>query len=164
MPHFYFLDKSVPAGLLKNQTIPHRSRTETMILKLIMMFTIIPLLELYLLLQLAGYTDLVTTISVVILTGIIGAILTKAQGYAIYSEFHHDLAVGKMPHNTIIEGLCVLVGGALLLTPGLLTDAAGFALVLPPTRKLVCHRIKNYLRRRFQSGSVCTITINSHEL
>lgn len=120
---------------------------QPMIFRLILLFTLLPMLELYVLLMLAEQTSALLTFGLVLITGVIGAITAKSQGRSVYRTFQNDMREGRMPQDSIIEGLCVLVGGALLLTPGLITDIAGFMLVLPPTRILLRENIKKHAAR-----------------
>ena len=88
-------------------------------------------------LQIGARIGLLATIATVVLTGIIGASLTRSQGLQVLSKYQKALAEGRMPHAEVIEGLMILVAGAVLLTPGFLTDAIGFALLIPPVRAAV---------------------------
>ncbi|MBU0566711.1 FxsA family protein, partial [bacterium] len=88
------------------------------------------------------------TIGLIVITGIVGATLAKSQGLRVYKNLQASLYNGQMPHNHLIEGLLILVGGAFLITPGLLTDIAGFTLVLPWTRRLIRERLKRYFKAR----------------
>lgn len=125
-----------------------------MLLRLIMLFTIIPVLELLLLLKLSQLTSIWTAIGLVIATGIVGAYLAKSEGRIIITRIRTELNQGRMPGDQLINGLCVLVGGALLLTPGIITDVVGFSLVIPVTRELFKAFIKEKLSKMVNSGNV----------
>ncbi|WP_026894587.1 FxsA family protein [Clostridiisalibacter paucivorans] len=118
-----------------------------MLARLIILFTAIPIAELYVLFKLAEKTSALTTIAIVLLTGVVGAYLAKSQGRAILDRIRLELNSGRMPGNELINGLCVLIGGALLLTPGIITDVMGFSLVIPATREV----FKQLLRDKFKS-------------
>ncbi|MFQ5709585.1 MAG: FxsA family protein [bacterium] len=118
-----------------------------MLFRLIVLFTLIPLIELALLIELGNHIGLLNTIAVVILTGVTGAALARAQGFAILSRIQRELHQGRLPGEELINGALVLAGALLLLTPGLLTDTLGFVLLFPVTRKF----FKNYLKRVFRS-------------
>ncbi len=105
--------------------------------RFLILFVGIPLIELMLFLQIGSRIGLLATIATVVLTGIIGASLTKSQGLQVLSKYQKALAEGRMPHAEVIEGLMILVAGAMLLTPGFLTDAIGFALLIPSVRAAV---------------------------
>lgn len=98
------------------------------------------------------------TIGIIIVTGIIGASLAKSQGLRIYRRIRESVDHGELPHNHLIEGLLILIGGALLITPGILTDAAGFLLVIPWTRKLVREALKKYFR-----GKIIRVQTYNHK-
>lgn len=119
-----------------------------MFFKLLAAFILIPLVELYLLLRVAQYTSVGMTILLVILTGVIGSVLARREGAMAWFRFHSAVAEGRVPSREIQDGLMIVFAGALLLTPGLLTDALGFTLLVPAgrewIRKAVVHR---YLRR-----------------
>lgn len=116
--------------------------------KLFLAFTIIPFVELYILFQLADLTSPLITLAIVILTGILGAYIAKREGLFIFKKTQNQLAQGQLPKDTLIEGLCVLIGGILLLTPGILTDIFGFSLLFPLTRQLYRESIKKYFKTK----------------
>lgn len=114
--------------------------------KLILLFTITPIVELYILFQLSGVMGPWSTIGLVLVTGVAGAYLAKSEGKLIINKIKMELNQGKLPGNQLLNGLCVLIGGALLLTPGILTDILGFSLVIPGLREI----FKVYLKRKFK--------------
>ena len=116
--------------------------------KLLLLFIATPILEMAILIEVGKRIGTLPTIAIIVITGIIGASLARSQGIRIYRNIRQSLYGGELPHNHLIEGLLILVGGALLITPGILTDIAGFALVLPWTRKLVRESLKKYFRKR----------------
>lgn len=116
-------------------------------------FLIIPFVEIYLLLQLGGIVGVIPTVLLVVFTAILGAWLLRRQGFATWQRFQRNLEQGQMPAYEMIEGPILLVGGALLLTPGFFTDALGFACLVPQLRrKLAQYIIENKLIK-MQSGS-----------
>lgn len=117
-----------------------------MFFKLLLLFTTVPFIELYILLKLADVTTPFTTLALVIVTGIAGAYLAKSEGRLIITKIKQELNFGKIPGNELLNGLCVLIGGALLLTPGIITDIFGFSLVIPGTREIY----KIFLKRKFK--------------
>jgi UPF0716 protein FxsA len=108
-----------------------------MFLRLLLLFVTVPLIELYLLLQLADATSAGLTFLIVIATGIIGSWLAKREGVMAWRKFHAALGEGRMPSHEIQDGLMIIFAAALLLTPGLLTDFVGFALLIPFGRNLI---------------------------
>lgn len=117
-----------------------------MLIRLLLLFTVVPLVELWLLLRLHDLTSLGVTLGLVILTGIVGAALAKRQGLATLGRIRDELGAGRMPTTALQDGLLILLAGALLVTPGLLTDAFGFSLLFPPARR----RIREWLGRRWR--------------
>ena len=114
--------------------------------RLLALFILIPLIELYLLYLIGGQIGLFPTIGLVVVTGFIGASLARQQGFKVWRRIQSELNTGRMPAGELIDGLLVLIGGIVLLTPGLLTDLCGFALMVPRIRALV----KTRIQRRFQ--------------
>jgi len=108
-----------------------------MLFRLLVAFICVPLIELYLLLRLADATSPMTTFGIVIATGLIGSYLARREGLAAWKRFRESLAAGGMPGREIQDGLMIVFAAALLLTPGLLTDAVGFALLIPAGRNFV---------------------------
>ena len=120
-----------------------------MLIRLLAAFILVPLIELSLLLQLADATSAWTAFGVVIITGIIGSILARHQGVMAWFRFRSALAEGRMPNREIRDGLMIVFAAALLLTPGLLTDALGFALLTPPGRALIGRWVVDRYVKRF---------------
>jgi len=104
-------------------------------------FLTIPFIEIYLLLQIGGIVGVFPTIALVVLTAIIGASLLRQQGIATWQRFQENLQKGEIPAYEMIEGPILLVGGALLLTPGFFTDVIGFACLIPQARKKIAQYI-----------------------
>ncbi len=121
-----------------------------MFIRLLILFITIPLLELTVFLQLGTKIGIPTTIAIVILTGFLGAWLTKSQGLKVLARYQASIQSGKIPHRELVDGLLILVAGAVLLTPGFLTDVIGFLLLVPPVREKVRGLIGHYLKGRIQ--------------
>ena len=107
---------------------------------LFLLFIAVPLVEIYLLLEVGGIIGAVPTIGLVVLTAAAGAALVRAQGFSTIMQVRRSLEAGEVPAVAIIEGICLLVAGALLLTPGFLTDAIGFGCLIPPLRRALILR------------------------
>jgi UPF0716 protein FxsA len=116
--------------------------------RLTLLFVTVPLLELVILVELGRVVGLVPTVVLVVVTGILGAMLARREGLRTLARFRAAVAAGRMPHQEIVEGLLVLIAGAVLLTPGLLTDLAGFLLLVPPIRAVVGRRLSRAVRAR----------------
>lgn len=125
-----------------------------MFLKLILLFTVTPIVELFLLLRLSKLTSVWTTIGIVLITGIVGAYLAKSEGKLVLSKIRTELNYGRIPGNELLNGLCILIGGALLLTPGLITDTLGFVLVIPGTREIFKSILKRKFKKMIESGNI----------
>jgi UPF0716 protein FxsA len=108
-----------------------------MFLRLLLLFTLVPLVELYLLIEIGGAIGVAPTIAIVIVTGVIGAALARWQGLGVLRRVQDDLAAGRPPTDALIDGLLIFVAGAVLLTPGLITDTLGFLLLVPAGRAAV---------------------------
>ncbi|MCK5477713.1 MAG: FxsA family protein [Methylococcales bacterium] len=116
-------------------------------------FLVVPFVEIYLLLQIGGLVGVMPTVLLVVFTAVLGAWLLRRQGFATFQRFQASLAQGEIPAYEMIEGPILLVGGALLLTPGFFTDILGFACLVPQARRRVAqYVIENYLIN-VQSGS-----------
>ncbi|RZN63455.1 FxsA family protein [Methanonatronarchaeum sp. AMET6-2] len=125
-----------------------------MLLKIIALFVIIPLTDLLVLFWVAGYIGPLETIALVILTGIIGGSLAKMQGLKTLRKFQEEVAFGGSPSNRIMDGFLILFGAALLLTPGFITDIAGFLLLIPITRPYLKKAVSNYIQKKQRQGVI----------
>lgn len=121
-----------------------------MFLRLLLLFTVVPLVELFLLVKLGTVIGVGPTVLIVLFTGFLGAVLARWQGLGVIRRLSTDLEQGRLPADALIDGLLILIAGAVLLTPGLLTDAFGFFLLVPPGRALV----RKALASRFQNKAV----------
>ena len=102
---------------------------------LLLLFLLVPLIEIYLLIKIGGVIGAFPTVVLVVLTAVIGAALARHQGLATLQRLQTTMARGEAPAIEMFEGVLLLVGALLLLTPGFLTDLLGFACLLPPTRR-----------------------------
>ena len=98
------------------------------------LFLVVPFVEIYLLVEIGARIGAPWTILLVVLTAIVGAWLVRVQGLATWRRFQASLSRNELPATALVEGLCLLIAGALLLTPGFFTDAVGFACLIPPLR------------------------------
>lgn len=108
-----------------------------MFLRLLLLFTVVPLLELFLLVKLGTVIGIGPTVLIVIFTGVLGAWLARWQGLGVLRRLSEDMAGGRLPTDALIDGLLILIAGAVLLTPGLITDGLGFLLLVPQGRAMV---------------------------
>jgi len=109
--------------------------------KLILLFILVPIVELALLIQLGRWIGLWPTLGLIVVTGILGAALASREGLRAWRAFQIDVYQGRIPGRPILDGLSIFVGGALLLTPGLLTDLLGFTLLARPSRRWLQDRL-----------------------
>lgn len=116
-------------------------------------FLVVPFVEIYLLLQLGGLVGVLPTVLLVVFTAVLGAWLLRRQGFATLQRFQTSLAKGEIPAYEMIEGPILLVGGALLLTPGFFTDAMGFACLIPQARRKVAKYVIEKNLINMQAGS-----------
>ncbi|MCK4658621.1 MAG: FxsA family protein [Phycisphaerae bacterium] len=119
-----------------------------MFLKLLLLFTLIPLLELALLIKIGGAIHVGPTIALIVLSGVVGAALARHQGFKTMARIQESLARGVMPTKEMVDGLMILVAAVVLITPGVITDAFGFVLLIPPARARVRKAVTNYIKKR----------------
>ena len=121
---------------------------------LLVLFIVLPVTELALLLTVGDRIGLGGTLVLVVATGILGASLARWQGVRQLGLIQQSMAEGKMPAPHLIDGLLILFAGAVLITPGLITDAGGFFLLLPPGRRLVKRWVGAWLQKKLRQGVV----------
>ncbi len=119
-----------------------------MFFRLLLLFTTVPLIELALLVWIDRHIGLPATLGLVIVTAMVGAWLAKSQGVRTLARLQTELAAGRMPAEPLLDGLMIFVAGAVLLTPGLLTDLFGFFLLAPAGRGLVRRAVVKRLEQR----------------
>jgi len=104
---------------------------------LVLLFIVVPIAELFVIIQVGEAIGVLPTIALLIADSILGSVLMKAQGRTAWRRFNAAVAEGRIPHREVLDGALVIFGGALLLTPGFISDILGILLLLPPTRALV---------------------------
>lgn len=125
-----------------------------MLIRLLLLFTLVPLLELVLLLRIGDLVGLLPTLALVIATGVAGAWLARQEGLRAWLAVQRELAAGRIPTEELVHGLLVLVAGAVLVTPGVLTDAAGLLLLVRPVRGALIRRLRERYRQRLEQGTL----------
>lgn len=118
-----------------------------MFAKLLLLFTLVPALELAILLAIGQRIGLLPTLALIASTGLIGAWLARREGVRTWREFRGTVAAGTLPGDTLLQGAAILVGGTLLLTPGVITDLLGILLLLPPTRTALLRVVRRRIER-----------------
>ena len=117
-------------------------------LLLVVIFIVVPLAELYVIIQVGQEIGALPTIAILVADSVIGSMLLRSQGRAAWQRFNAALAAGRPPAREVLDGVLVIFGGAFLITPGFLTDAIGLLLLIPPTRAA----FRGFLVRRFTGG------------
>ncbi|MEM7287832.1 MAG: FxsA family protein [Actinomycetota bacterium] len=119
---------------------------------LVLLFIVVPIVELYVIVQVAGGIGVLETIGLLIVVSVVGAWLVRREGLGVLRKVQTQLAAGEMPTKQIVDGGLIMFAGALMLTPGFVTDAVGVLLLIPPTRIAV----RTILMRRFR-GRIQTV-------
>ncbi len=124
---------------------------------LLPIFILVPAIEVVLFILAGQYIGIPATIACIFFTGILGAYLAKREGTETLQRAKRQMESGQMPGDAVLDGACILVGGALLLTPGFLTDFLGFSLLIPPLRKPVKFWLKAKIFQKMKSGQFYSI-------
>lgn len=121
-----------------------------MVFFLFLLFTVLPIVELAILIRIGEATVWWAPIALVIFTGIAGAALARWQGLRVYQRVRDDTQAGRMPADALVDGFLILLAGILLVTPGVLTDVVGIAFLIPPIRSLVKRGVKAWIKRNVE--------------
>jgi UPF0716 protein FxsA len=125
---------------------------------LILLFTVIPAVELMVLIKVGTYIGAMNTVALIIFTGVVGAFLARMQGLATLYRIQSNLDRGTMPTSEMFDGVLILIGGVLLLTPGFITDTIGLMFLVPLTRTLLKAWLQKKLQTMMARGQIVTIT------
>jgi UPF0716 protein FxsA len=125
-----------------------------MLLPLVLLFIVVPIAELFVIIQVGEAIGVWWTIAILIADSILGSVLMRSQGRAAWRRFGEATQAGRVPAREVLDGVLVIFGGALLLTPGFISDFFGLLLLLPPTRAIV----RTLLVRRFAHRMVVSMT------
>jgi UPF0716 protein FxsA len=130
-------------------SLPGTERKTPMLLRLFILFTLVPVAELYLLIKIGSYLGAVNTVAVVIITAFIGAYLARLEGVRTVMKVRDSLSQGVMPTDELVDALMIFGASVVLLTPGFITDILGFLILIPATRKSIRtwlkHRLKEWM-------------------
>lgn len=129
---------------------------------LLILFTVVPAIELLIIIDVGSHIGSLNTLLFIVFTGILGASLARMQGFIVLTKIQNTVNQGLMPSEELLDGLLILVGGVLLLTPGFLTDGIGFSLLIPLTRLLIKQWIKKRFSHIITQGQTVNFT-NSHK-
>jgi len=132
-----------------------------MVIKLFLLFTIIPFIELALLIEIGKIIGTIETVLVIIITGVAGAVMVRQAGIQCVFRIQKNLNEGVIPTDELFTGILILVSGAFLITPGFLTDSTGFLLLFPPTRNIVKIWLKKIIQNKINRGG-CNTDIHFH--
>jgi UPF0716 protein FxsA len=127
------------------------------VLFLVVIFILVPIAELYVIIKVGEAIGLIPTLILLLADAILGSMLLRQQGRAAWVRFNRALAENRLPHKEVFDGVLIIFGGALLITPGFLTDILGLILLLPPTRAIVRAISSRFVRRRLAMGGGATI-------
>jgi UPF0716 protein FxsA len=119
---------------------------------LVLIFIVVPIAELYVIIQVGGAIGVVPTLALLLADAILGSMLLRQQGRAAWVRFNRALAENRLPHKEVFDGVLIIFGGALLITPGFLTDILGLLLLFPPTRAVFRRLIVRRYARRLVVG------------
>jgi UPF0716 protein FxsA len=108
-----------------------------MLVPLVLLFIVVPIVEIYVIIQVGQAIGALWTIALLVADSILGSVLMRSQGRAAWRRFNDAVAVGRVPGREVLDGVLVIFGGALLLTPGFVTDIFGLLFLLPPTRAAI---------------------------
>jgi UPF0716 protein FxsA len=117
-------------------------------------FILLPIMELWVLFRVNDHLGWGPTLLIVVMTGFIGAWLARAQGVMVMLQIQRDLAEGRMPAPRLIDGTMILVAGAFLVTPGLITDTAGFLLLVPAVRSYIRNWLRDKMEQKLRDGTM----------
>jgi len=123
-------------------------------LLLVVLFIVVPIAELAVLIQIGQLIGVWWTIALLVADAVLGSLLARSQGRITWRRFNEAVSAGRPPAREVMDGALVLFGGALLLTPGFLSDILGIVLLLPPTRAIV----RRVLVRRFAGRMMASMT------
>jgi UPF0716 protein FxsA len=116
---------------------------------LVVFFILVPIVELYVIVQVGQAIGLLPTLALLLADAVLGSLLLRHQGRGAWRRFNAALSEGRFPGREVADGALILVGGTLLLTPGFITDVVGLIFLIPPTRAIVRRLMRTYVGRRF---------------
>ncbi len=126
--------------------------------RLFLLFTVVPLIDLWVLLRIAAVAGPWGTLALIVVPSLLGAWLARREGLRVLRAWQRAIAEGRMPEEGLISAGLVLAGGVLLVTPGVITDAAGLALLVPPVRRFTAAGVRWWIRRKIGDGTIHVVT------
>jgi len=118
--------------------------------KLLFLFILIPALELALVIEVGQHIGTLNTLLLIAVTGVVGASLARRQGLEVLRRMQAEFDQGRIPSGSIVDGVIILLSGALLITPGLLTDTVGFLCLVPTTRAMIRSLLWRWIQRHLR--------------
>ncbi|HTG82695.1 MAG TPA: FxsA family protein [Geobacteraceae bacterium] len=125
-----------------------------MLIRLFILFAVVPVVEVYLLIKVGSLIGAVPTVALLLAISMVGAWLVRHQGFELMRRIQNELAQGRLPAAELLDGAMVLVGGVLLLTPGFFTDFLGLFFLIPFTRAVIKQFVRLWLQRRLSRGTI----------
>ena len=125
-----------------------------MLARIVLLFLLLPAIEFVLFIQVEKLIDFWPTVALILVTGVVGGYLARREGASTWKKLNARLSQGGLPGNEIVEGVIILVAGALLVTPGVLTDIVGFLGLLPPTRHMIRRLVVKRFKHKLETGSM----------
>jgi len=124
-----------------------------MLLRLFLVFTIVPIIEVWLIIKIGHVIGALPTVAVLLAISLTGAWLARSQGFQVVVAIRDELAAGRLPAAHILDGALILAGGILLLTPGFFTDFIGLFFLIPATRLLLKRWLGSWFERKLRQGN-----------
>jgi len=125
-----------------------------MIAKLLLLFILVPLVELFLLIEIGTKIGTLSTLAIIVCTGMLGAFLARRQGISVLHQIRTESANGRLPVAQLADGVIILLAAAVLITPGVLTDVFGFLCLIPASRKIIKTILWRWLERHVQNSGI----------
>jgi len=122
--------------------------------RLFVLFLTVPLMEMALLIWIGRHLGVLYTVAIVVFTAAVGAYMARREGLRVWDTLEEELRRGRIPGDTVIDGVLVLAGGLFFITPGLMTDLVGFCCLIPMTRRGLRTLLKRWLKARMDGGGV----------
>ena len=131
--------------------------------KLLLLFILLPALELALLIEIGKRIGTLETLALIVVTGVLGAALARRQGLGVLRTARAEAAAGRLPAAALVDGVMILLAGAVLITPGVLTDIFGFLCLIPISRGWIKSLVWRWLKRAAQDGRVrVSVSVRAH--
>ena len=125
-----------------------------MLARILALFLILPAVELALLMYVSTIIGFWETVAIIVVTGIVGGLLAKREGVSAWNRLNRKMAGGGLPGDELVDGVIILIAGALLVTPGVLTDVVGFMGLIPPSRRMIRRYALKRFRKKAEQGQM----------